>query len=195
MRIFISKLSGQLAQPVSEQKEKVYTVEELAEKMKVTAKTIYRWRKRGLIAEKFIFGKGTRRLGFLQSSVEHFLGQNPELTGKAGRFERLTDKHKSRIVKMAAKFRATTDMSDYRIIKKISAEMGKCNETIRYTLLDYDRANPEKAVLKKSAGVIEPSQAAEIYKLYKQGYNITELMERFDRNKSSIYRTYRRSGA
>ena len=188
LRIFISKLSGQLAQPVFEQKEKVYTVEELAEKMNVSAKTIYRWRKRGLIAEKFIFGKGTRRLGFLQSSVDHFLKENPELIVKAKCFERLTAKEKSRIVKMAAKLRASTDMSDYRIIKKISAEVGKCNETIRYTLLDYDKANPEKAILKKSAGVIEPAKAAEIYKLYKQGCDIKELMERFDRNKSSIYR-------
>jgi RNA polymerase primary sigma factor len=188
LRIFISKLSGQLAQPVSEQTEKVYTVEELAKKMNVTAKTIYRWRKRGLIAEKFIFGKGTRRLGFLQASVDHFLEENPELIIKAERFERLTEKEKSRIVKLAAKLRASSDMSDHQIIKKISAEVGKCNETIRYTLLEYDRANPEKAVLKKSAGVIEPSQAAEIYKLYKQGCAVKELMERFDRNKSSIYR-------
>ncbi len=188
LRVFISKLSGQLAQPVSEQGEKVYTLEELAEKMKVTPKTIYRWRKRGLIAEKFVFGKSTRRLGFLQSSVEHFLGENPDLTGKAKRFERLTDKQKNRIVKKAAKLRATTNMSDYRIIKKISAETGKCNETIRYTLLDHDRANPDKAILKKSAGVIEPAKASEIYKLYKQGCDVKELMERFDRNKSSIYR-------
>jgi len=188
LRIFVSKLSGQLAQPVTEQTEKVYTLEELAEKMKVSPKTIYRWRKRGLIAEKFIFGKSTKRLGFLQSSVDHFLGANPELTGKARRFERLTDKQKNKIVKKAAKLRASTDMSDYRIIKKISAETGKCNETIRYTLLEHDRANPDKAVLKKSAGVIEPAKAAEIYKLYRQGCDVTELMGRFGRNRSSIYR-------
>ena len=188
LRVFISKLSGQLAQPVSEQSEKIYTVEELAEKMKVTPKTIYRWRKRGLIAEKFIFSKSTRRLGFLQSSVEQFLVENPDLTGKAKRFERLTDKQKSRIVKKAARLRATTNMSDYRIIKKISAETGKCNETIRYTLLEHDRANPDKTILKKSAGVIEPSKAAEIFKLYKQGCDVKELMQRFNRNKSSIYR-------
>jgi RNA polymerase primary sigma factor len=188
LRIFISKLSGQLAQPVSEKKEKIFTIEELAEKQGVSTKTIYRWRKRGLIAEKFIFDDGIRRFAFLQSSVEQFLKNNPELTGKAKSFERLTDKQKSQIIKKAAKLAETTNLSRYQIIKKISAELGKSNETIRYTLVKHDRENPDKAIFKNSTGVIEPSQAAEMYKLFKQGCDIKELMKRYNRNKSSIYR-------
>jgi RNA polymerase primary sigma factor len=188
LRIFISKLSGQLAQPVSQKKEKIFTIEELAKNQGVSTKTIYRWRKRGLIAEKFIFDDGIRRFAFLQSSVEQFLKDNPELTKKAKSFERLTDKQKSRIIKKAAKLAETRDFSRYQIIKKISAEFGKCNETIRYTLVKHDKANPEKAIFKKSTGVIEPSQAAEMYKLFKQGCDIKELMKRYNRNRSSIYR-------
>lgn len=188
LRIFISKLSGQIAQPVSEQREKIFTIEELAKNQGVSTKTIYRWRKRGLIAEKFIFHDGTRRFGFLQSSVDRFFKENPELTGKAESFERLTSKQKDQIIKKAAKLAATTKLSRYQIIKKISAEFDKCLETIRYTLVNYDKANSDKAIFKKSPGAIEPSRAAEIYKLFKQGWDIKELMKRFDRNKSSIYR-------
>ncbi|MBN2180816.1 MAG: sigma-70 family RNA polymerase sigma factor, partial [Sedimentisphaerales bacterium] len=188
LRVFISKLSGQIAKPASEQKEKIYTVEELAKTMGVSTKTIYRWRKLGLIAEKFVFHDGTKRLGFLQSFVDRFLEENPQLTGKAKSFERLTSSQKQFIVKKAAKLAATTDMSRYRIIEKISAETGKCHETVRYILLNYDKANPDRAVFKRASGVISPSQAAELYKLYKQGCDIKELMQRFERNRSSIYR-------
>jgi len=195
LRIFISKLSGRLAEPVSEQKEKILTIEELAKSQGVSTKTVYRWRKRGLIAEKFIFDDGIKRFAFLQSSVDQFFKDNPELTGKAKKFGRLTNEQKSRIIKKAAKLAETTGLSRSRIIKKISAEFGKCNETIRYILLRYDRANPDKTVFKKSPGVIEPSQAAEMYKLFKQGCDIRELMKRFDRNKSSIYRIINRRRA
>src|SRR3972149_4261480 len=82
LQIFISKLSGRLAQPAIEQGEKVYNVEELAKVFNVSTKKIQRWRKRGLIARKFIFDDGKKRLGFLQSTVDKFALENPDFTGK-----------------------------------------------------------------------------------------------------------------
>ena len=188
LRIFITKLSGQLAQSVAEQDQKIYTIDELAKVMDVSTKTIYRWRKRGLIARKYVFDDGAKRLGFSQSMVDEFLSANPELVKYAKGFSRLTARQKQQIVGEAAKLTVHTNLSRHQIINKISAKMGKSHETIRYTLLDYERAHPDKAIFKKSAGVIEPAQAADIYRLYKQGCEIKELMERFDRNRSSIYR-------
>ncbi len=92
LRIFISKLSGQVAQTVAEQNQKVYTIEELAEAFDVSTKTIHRWRKRGLFARKFIFDDGKKRFGFLQSAVNKFLKANPDLIAKAKSFTRLTNK-------------------------------------------------------------------------------------------------------
>jgi RNA polymerase primary sigma factor len=188
LRIFISKLSGQIARTIPEVSEKVYTYEELAATFNVSKKTVYRWRKRGLIGEKFIFKKGTRRSGFLQSSIDQFMQANPYLVGKAQKYERLSDQEKKLIIKRAARLSAKSTLSRHQIIRKICKSSGRCFETIRYTLRDYEKANPHKNVLRKSAGAIDPSQAAEIYRLYKQGVKSKELMERFSRNKSSIYR-------
>jgi len=195
LRIFISKLSGRLALPVAEQSQKIYSIEELAKTVAVSTKTIYRWRKQGLVARKYIFDDGIRRLGFQQSTVDEFLLAHPDLAGKAKNFTRLTDKQKHQIINQAAKLSAGTNMSRYQIIARISTKTGKCHETIRYTLLNYENANPDNPVFKKSTGAIGPAQAAEIYRLYKQGCSIKELMERFDRNKSSIYRIINRRRA
>jgi len=195
LRIFISKLSGRLALPVAGQSQKIYSIEELAKTIGVSTKTIYRWRKQGLIARKYIFDDGIRRFGLTQSSVDEFLSTHPELAGKAKNFSRLTDKEKRQIINQAAKLSAGTNLSRYRIIARISAKTGKCHETIRYTLLNYENAHPGKSVFKKSTGAIEPAQAAEIYRLYKQGCSIKELMERYERNKSSIYRIINRRRA
>ena len=195
LRVFIFKLSGKLARPVTEQNQKIYTIEELAKTAGVSMKTIYRWQKRGLIGRKYIFDDGMRRIGFKQSTVDKFFEANPKLTGKAKSFIRLTDKRKEQIIKQAARLSVGKNLSRHQIIDKISAKTGRSHETIRYILLNYEKANPDKAVFKKSTGVIEPTQAAEIYRLFKQGCPIKELMKRFDRNKSSIYRIINRRRA
>jgi RNA polymerase primary sigma factor len=188
LRIFISKLSGKLARPASEHGQKIYTIEELAKNLGVSTKTIYRWRKQGLVARKYVFDDGIRRFGLLQSVVDEFLAAHPDLAGKAKNFSRLTYQQKQQIIKQAIRLAAGTKLSRYQIIDKISKKTGKCHETIRYTLLNYEKANPGKTIFKKPTGAIEPAQAAEIYRLHKQGTDIKELMKRFDRNKSSIYR-------
>jgi len=62
--IFIAKLSAQVTPPASQQQEKVYDIEQLAAALGVSTKTINRWRKRGLLARKFVFDDGVKRLGF-----------------------------------------------------------------------------------------------------------------------------------
>jgi len=188
LQIFISKISGQLAEPAAEQDEKVYTFEELAKIFNISTKTICRWRKRGLIARKFIFDDGQKRLGLLQSMVDKFADANPKLITKAITFERTADKQKQQIIRQAIKLAATTGLSRHQIINRIAAKFDKAHETIRYTLLDYEKAHPEKTIFKKPSGVVNSSQAAEIYKLYKQDCDIKDLMKRFNRSKSSIYR-------
>jgi len=188
LRIFIYKLSGRLARPTAEQSQKIYTIKELADNLGVSTKTVYRWRKQGLIARKYIFGDGRIHLGFSQSTVDKFLKANPDLATKAKSFARLTDEQKQRIIKQAEKLTTDANLSRRQIINRISAETGKCHETIRYTLLNYEKANPDKPISKHPISVIEPAQAAEIYRLFKQGCNVKDLMKRFNRNRSSIYR-------
>ena len=43
-------------------------------------------------------------------------------------------------------------------------------------------------IFSKPSGVVDTAAAGEIYKQYKQGCDIGELMERFSRSRSSIYR-------
>ncbi len=188
LRIFIAKLSGQFALTAAEQDQKVYTIEELAAYSDVSTKTIHRWRKRGLIARKFIFDDGKKRFGFLQSAVDKFLKKNPDLIAKAKIFKRLTKKEKQLIIKQARALSAKTTLSRYQIIGRIAAKLGKAHETIRYTLLNYEKANPDKPISHEPPGAISPAEAAELYKIFKQGCGVEELMRRFSRTKSSIYR-------
>jgi RNA polymerase primary sigma factor len=188
LQVFISKLSARLAEPVSEQHEKVYNIEELAATLGVSAKTVNRWRKRGLVARKFIFDDGTKRFGFPQSTVNRFIEANLDVIGKAKKFTRLTNSQRQQVIKQAASLAAKTNLSRYQIIEQVAAQAGRAHETVRYVLASHDKAHPQKAIFKKPPGVIDPAQAAELYRLYIQGLSIKELMDRFNRTRSSIYR-------
>jgi len=195
LRIFITTLSGQIASPVVDQKEKVYTVEELAEHLSISTKTVHRWRTRGLLARKFIFADGKKRVGIFQSALDNFFQDNPELVEKAKSFQRLTKGQRQQIIKRASLLGGKGGASRHQIIEQICAETGRSHETIRYTILDYEKAHPDKSVFGGRGGVVSPSQAAEMYKLYQQGVGAHELMERFNRSKSSVYRIINRRRA
>jgi RNA polymerase primary sigma factor len=188
LRVFIYKLSGKLARPVAEKREKVYNIEELADTLNVSRKTIDRWRKRGLIARKFIFEDGVKRLGLPQSAVDEFIRENPELVTKAKSFHRLTNKQKQQVIKQAKSLVAKAKLSRYQVISQIADKTGVAHETIRYTLIIYDKSHTDKPIFNQPSGTLDPGQAAELYRLSKQGTSIEELTKRFNRSRSSIYR-------
>jgi len=187
LRVFVSKLSDKLAQPVSRQRQKVYTVDELARKLDVCAKTIGRWRRRGLAARKFVFEDGRKRIGFLEREVEKFLKNNPRLVAGAGKFRRLPRSEKQRVIRRATALAAKGKAARHHVIRRIAEETGRAQETIRSIILNYEKSTG-RSIFRRPAGVIDAGQAAELYKLYKQGWSITELMKRFNRSKSSIHR-------
>lgn len=185
---FIESLSSGICPLASQQNQKVYTIEELAKTLNVSTRTVNRWRKRGLIARKFRFPNEQKCFGFLRSSVDNFLDANPELIANAKNFRRLTKLQKNQIVKRAASLASKTSLTRHRIIQKVAYDVDVSHETVRCVLLNYKNANHDKPVFERPAGVISSAQATEIYKLFRTGSPVSDLMQRFHRTKSSIYR-------
>ena len=190
LRVFIWKLSGQVAPPAIGQGEEIYTKKRLAKKLHIATKTIDRWRKRGLKVRKFIFDDRRKQLGFSQSAVDRFISKNPGLVEKAGRFMRLSEGQKREIIKSAGMLSGETQMSRRQIIRRIAAQTGRGQETIRCVLSGYEKSRSSSSgpKVRKAAGQLNPTEAVEVDRLFKQGAGIRELMGRFDRSKSSIYR-------
>jgi RNA polymerase primary sigma factor len=185
---FVSRLSRKLPTPAAAQKEKVYTVADLAERFKVSAKTIQRWRKKGLLVRKFVLPDGSHRLGFLASVVASFAQSNPGLVAKTHPFRRLSTKQRRQIVRQARSLASKTTASRHRIIEQISREFGVAHETVRSTLQNYEEQHPDDPIFRRPPGRMMPTEAAELFRLHKQGLGPHELMKRFDRSRSTIYR-------
>jgi RNA polymerase sigma factor (sigma-70 family) len=188
LQVFISKLSARLALPAARANEKVHTIEELAARFNVSAKTIDRWRKRGLLARKFIFDGGGRRLGFLESAVERFVRENPSTVARAGAFRRLTDSERQQAIRQARSLAAKSSLSRYQITKQVAEKLSIAQETLRVLLQQYEKKNPDKPIFRRPLGRIRPADAAELFRLYKQGAGIHQLMQRFDRSRATVHR-------
>ena len=188
LQIFIAKLSGRLAVSVAQESEKVWTVEDLAERFSVSTKTISRWRSRGLLARRFVFDDGAHRLGFLESVVERFARENPELVASAGQFRRLTETQRQQAIRQARSLAAKTSLSRHQITGQVAEKLGIARETVRTILQQYEKKHPEKSVFRRPLGRIQPAEAAELFRLYRQGVGIHQLMERFDRSRATVHR-------
>lgn len=196
LQTFIEKLSYNLALPITEQKAKIYTIDELAEKFSVSERTIGRWRKtRHMLGRKYLFPDGQKRLGFLQSTVDKFAEQNPDLIAGAKNFTRLTEKEKKQLIQQASALARRVSLTRWQIIKKIASDINRSRETVRSTLAEFEKQHPGKALFKKPFGALAPEQAKEVYELYNSGVSIRHLTQKFHRTKSSIYRIIRQRKA
>jgi len=188
LRSFIFRLSSKLNFKVSEQTERIYSIEELAKDFNVSTRTIERWRKLGLLARRYVFDDGRKRLGIPESEVGRFFEKNPEAVSQASRFKRLSTSEKQRVINEAFKLASGKKISRHQVIEQIARKSGRAHETIRYILIEYEQSHPRKPIFSRPAGVITPDAAVELYGLYKQGVKVRELMRRFHRSKGSIYR-------
>ena len=188
LRIFINNLSSQLSLPADEREQKIYTRRQLAEKFSVSTKTIQRWQEKGLPAKVFVFPDGKKRLGFLQSAVDDFVGRNSNLIKNAAKFKLLSNPEKQQIIKMATELADNSRLSRHQVIVKIADRTKRAKETIRYVLAAHDRENPDKRISRKGSGRLSAGQITQVCKLHSQGVSIKKLTQKFARSRSSIYR-------
>jgi RNA polymerase primary sigma factor/RNA polymerase sigma factor len=171
---------------IEEIDEKVWTIEELCKRFNVASKTISRWRKQGLVARKFLFGK-KKRIGFLQSSIDDFLKKESKRIERGERFSQLTSKEKQLIIQSARRF-ANLSVSPTEVTKRIARYMGRSVETIRYTLKNFDDDNADIPLFPNRNTPLEEDAKQKIFEEYRHGISMRKLASNYHRTRGSIYR-------
>lgn len=165
------------------------TVEQLADRLNVSTKTISRWRNQGLVARSFC-RDGRHRVGFAHQDVARFIAENPNRIRRGADFSQLSDAERSRIIERAR------DLADdggrpATVAKTLAEETGRSIETIRYTLKNHDRRNPSDPVFPHGYGPITEETKAKIYRRSCRGETSEALARKFHRPKTVIARVIR----
>ena len=186
LRLFVEDLSDAARVPASAVGQRVLTIDELARQFRVSTKTVSRWRQRGLVSRRFLFD-GRKRLGFLQSSVDRFVAENAERVRRGAQFSQLTDEERKQIIERA-RCLAQAGARLAMVAKQIAQEMGRTEETIRYTLKHFDLEHPDLAIFPHNRGPLRTETKREIYQQYRRGDSVQALAQRFCWPPSRIYR-------
>jgi len=166
--------------------EQVLSIEELARQFNVSTKTISRWRDHGLVAQRYVVG-GRRRVGFLASTVERFMHDNPLRIERGSRFSQLSDEEHDKIISWARRL-ALAGACPADVHRRIAARLDRSVETIRYTLKRHDQDHPEAAVFPAVDGRLRPETCSRIYQQHLRGEDVESIARRYHRSKASIYR-------
>ena len=166
--------------------ERLLTVDELARQFRVSTKTVRRWRRYGLVSQRFVLD-GRRRVGFLQSTVDRFLVLHQERVRRGTRFSRMTDEERKRIIDRV-RCLAQSGGGSAEITSRIAQETGRSSETIRNTLRCFDAEHSDVSVFPHSRHPLRIEAKTEIYRQYRRGEPVAALAQRFGQSRNHIYR-------
>ena len=186
VRCFIEDLSESAEIDVEDVEEEVFTVQDLSKKFNISTKTVDRWRDKGLVSRRFRFN-GRMRVGFLKSSVDRYLQNNKGHVARSMNFSQLSDEDREEILRRARRL-ARYGGCPAEISRRIARHMNRSPETIRYTLKNFDRENPELAIFPNAPEKITDQQKRDIYNSFRRGIPVDKLARRYCRTKASIYR-------
>jgi len=186
LRLFVEDLSDSADIDAESLEEQVLTVDDVSRRYNVSTKTVDRWRDRGLVSRRLMFGN-RKRIGFLQSSVERFVKTHPEDVRRGSNFSQLSEAEKEEIIHRARRL-ARAGGCPAEISRRLAVRLGRSAETIRYTLKNYDREHPESAIFPNAMHPLTEESKQQIYNDFRRGVPAERLAAMYCRTKASIYR-------
>jgi RNA polymerase sigma factor (sigma-70 family) len=186
VRCLIEDLSDSIDLRADSLPEEVLTVNDLTEQLNVSAKTVDRWRDKGLVSRRLIVGK-RKRIGFLRSSVDRFLADHSDEVSHGTRFSQMSSAETETLVHRA-RVLVQDGANATEVCQQLSDEMNRSAESIRYTMIEFDRRYPEQAIFPESKAPLSHEDSLEIYHRFRRRVPASQLAKEYKRTTSSIYR-------
>jgi len=188
LRLFIHDLVERVPPvPAENLPEPVLTLDQVSDNLKVSTKTVSRWRDRGLVTRLVLSG-GRRKVAVRQSLLSRFLTQNQEQVEKGSRFTQLTDAERDAILARARRMARVAPERFMDICRRIAKKMHRSVETVRYTIKRHDQAHPSQAVFPGHKEQLDDQDKQAIYSSFRRGITVEALAKRFNRARPSVLR-------
>jgi RNA polymerase primary sigma factor/RNA polymerase sigma factor len=186
LRLFVEDVSDAADLRFDEAGEPVHTVDDLSRLFNVSTKTISRWRDQGLVGRRFLV-QGRKRVGFLKSSVDRFVAKNRDRIERGERFSQISTNERDAIVDRARRL-AQQGGCPTEIARRLSRQMNRSAETIRYTIREFDAEHPDLAVFPNRLSPLREDQKERLFQQYRRGMTVEALAKKYRRTRGSVYR-------
>lgn len=137
-------------------------------------------------AEK-TFVEGRQRIGFLKSSVDRFVTQNPARVQRGANFSQLTDDERTEMVEHA-RLLADAGQPRQAVVKQLAWSMNRSVETVRSTIKRFDHEHPESPLFGGPENTLTDDLRNRIYRQYCCGASIATLAKTHRRPAAQVQR-------
>ncbi|MBN1766365.1 MAG: sigma-70 family RNA polymerase sigma factor [Sedimentisphaerales bacterium] len=167
---------------------KFLTIKGLTKRFRVSAKTIRRWQENGLIGRFLLFPDGRHRLAFSESTVDFYVQKNRAKVNKGIKYRLVSNDQNQAILLRLSRWASRCPYHRQEAIRRTAKHFNRSYETIRSILIKAETNDYYNIQFKRRAYGISPKERKEIFRLYQQGIHISDLITRFHRSKTNIYR-------
>ena len=162
-------ISRKASIPIAALSERYHSQEGLADRLRVSTKTIRRWRNRGLMGIRVVCEDGVSRQVFLDKTVTRFCKQHEDLVRRGATFKQLSDDERRAIEARARELLSARRRKLHDVSRQIAAETGRAVETVRYTLRRHDQAHPARALFANGGLPLVSEHHLAIWKCHQAG--------------------------
>ncbi len=182
----IQRLSESLELPAGEGGRTPLRIEEVAERLEVSTKTVQRYRRRGLVCHYVVFPDGAKRLCCYADALEHFVRVHRDRVDRARGFSRLTGDDVSRLVEEAAAVHREQGLSLNGTAQLLARRYGRAAETIRALLVRHDRRARQPVF--GEHGALSHRDLQVVWRAARRGVGTDVIARRFGKTRPTIHR-------
>ncbi|MFQ5412930.1 MAG: sigma-70 family RNA polymerase sigma factor [Phycisphaerae bacterium] len=167
--------------------------EQTAAHLRVSTKTIHRWRGLGLMGIWVTFEDGVNRLVFPRRALDRFVARHAAMVERAASFRQLSDAERVQIVSRAHAILSTRSLKLHTVARKIAAETGRGVETVRYTLRRHEAQGGQPRLFDRGgAGHALCERDLSMWSCHEAGDSVEAIGRAFQCTAADVARTLRR---
>jgi len=184
----IELVSDSLDLRVDQTREPVLQIDDVCERFNVTSKTIQRWRRKGLVARRFIFADGKRRVGFLLSGVERFLATHREQVSRGANFSQVSADELADVIRRARRMSVQCGCCMNEISRRVARKVNRSPLTVQHLIKKHDAESPGQAIFAPAEAAMSDDDRLRIIRGFRRGVGLRTLARRTCRPTVAIYR-------
>ena len=153
----VERLSSAAKRSVADLGDGALQADELQQRWGVSRKSLDRYRRQGLIAQRVLDGKGRSTLAFTARSIERFERSHGQVLERAASFSRIDPDLEERLIERARRYRGRLNWSPSRIADRLAKRYGRSPEAVRQLLQRHDD-RPGEARIFDPSGEMGPRE-------------------------------------
>jgi RNA polymerase primary sigma factor len=186
----IQRLSRGLSIASDDEGRTAVPLDALARRLKVSTKTLQRYRQQGLACHYMVFPDGAKRLACFEDAVDRFVSRNRGRLDRAATFSRVDDAVQQTMISEAREQHRSLGLSLNAVAKRLAEKHGRAHETLRSILRRHDRSAAEPIFTEP--GPLQDRDVCLIHRAARFGVGPAVLARRFGKKPATIRRAINR---